>query len=298
MGKLLKTKKQKVIALILSCIFIVVAGIGGYFAYKAFFPPKSIKYNLALGSTVKERVDSAQYLPNIDLLASPDVQNSGVSSTSLDSTETAEIKFNLNDYTEIVNDLAIITGTATQNDKSILDIKEEISTVLEMVPAFGQWFQLPNYKKAEHAQDGYNNFFYKFDYNNETQQISVTRMTWSYTASIYISNEDKVYSTYFDDDVKQYQIMQASYYFTNTNKEVVECSIVDFMKFNNDFYPIQCQYLKNTFHFLICIIIMKKYKKLWRLNLMIICNLMKLNKNFKNYKIDLLVFINQYQIIL
>ena len=245
MGKLLKTKKQKIIAILLSCIIAVGAGVGGFFAYKALFPPKSIKYDLATGSTVKERVDSAQYLPNIERLASPEVQNNGVSSTSLNSTETAEIKFNLNDYTEIVNDLAIITGTATQNDKSILDIKEEISTVLEMAPAFGKWFQLPTYKQAEHGQDGYNNFYYKFEYNHETQQIAVTRMTWSYTASVYVSSEDKVYSTYFNDDVKQYQIMQASYYFTNTNKEVVECSIVDFMKFNNDFYPIQCQYLKN-----------------------------------------------------
>lgn len=244
MGKLFKSKKSKIIAIVLASILVVGAGVGGFIIYKLNKPPKGLKFDYATGSIVKERVESAQYLPDVNLLATPEIANTSLSNSAL-TTHNATINFNQDDYNKIVDELATITGTAVRNTTSILDIKDEIYTVLNMVPAFGQWFQLPQYFEAKHAQDGYNYYFYKLDYDNETSKISITRMTWSYACSVYSSSENKIYSTYYNDDVKQYQIMQTNYYYNEDNKEVVECSVVDFLKFNDNFYPIQCQYLEN-----------------------------------------------------
>ncbi len=242
MAQVFKTIKGKIIAIILA-IVLVAGGVAGYFLLRKNGDPAStpLTFDLKTGRIVKNRVDNAQYLPNLDLL----VQDAVSTAAPNYSNQLADLSFDLEDYRSIVDELAIITGTATRLDTSIMDVKEEIYTVLDMVPAFGRWFQLPRYFEAEHAQDGYNNYFYKLDYDRSTQKISITRMTWSYTCGAYNSTNNKIYSTYLDHDIKQYQILQANYYYNEENKEVVECAVVDFAKFYNKFYPIQCQYLAN-----------------------------------------------------
>lgn len=254
MGKFFKSKKGKIIASVLALV-IIVSGVGSFFLARKFIGIK-VDYDFKTGMLVKNRVQNAQYLPNLDLLVSDEVQPMSASSKQSSEVEPmssepnrtiylSDLSFSLEDYQDIVDELAIITGTATRNDTNILEIKEEIYTVLEMVPSFGKWFQLPRYFEAEHAQDGFNNFYYKLDYDKSSDKISITRMTWSYTCGAYSYKDNKIYSTYLNDDIKQYQIMQANYYYNEDNKEVVECSVVDFAKFNNNFYPIQCQYLAN-----------------------------------------------------
>lgn len=243
MTKFFKSTKGKITIAVLVLLVLAAVVIGSYFIFNN--NDKNFNYDFATGMAVKDRVQKAQYLPNIDLLAS-NAQNVKLTSSTPDKSEYLDdLSFDLKDYQSIVDELASITGTATRSETDILEIKEEIYTVLDMVPAFGKWFQLPRYFEAQHAQDGYNNFYYKLDYDKTSEKISVTRMTWSYTCGIYTSSENKIYSSYYDDDLEQYQIMQANYYYNEDNKEVVECSVVDFAKFNKEFYPIQCQYLAN-----------------------------------------------------
>ena len=243
MTKFFKSAKGKIIIAVLVLLVLVAVGIGSYFILRDNYV--KLDYDFATGMVVKDRVEKAQYLPNINLLASSTQSARLMSSTPNQSNYLTDLSFDLQDYQSIVDELASITGTATRSKTDILEIKKEIYTVLDMVPAFGRWFQLPEYFKAQHAQDGYNYYYYKIDYDNSSEKISITRMTWSYCCEIYKSSENKIYSTYYDDDLEQYQIMQANYYYNEDDKEVVECSVVDFARFKKDFYPIQCQYLAN-----------------------------------------------------
>ena len=241
MANFFKSTKGKIITIVLALV-LVVGGIAGYFIFEY---GNKLEYDFETGMIVKNRVDKAQYLPNLNLLVENTQQTQLMSATPDQSNYLADLSFDLEDYQEIVDELAIITGTATRLDTNIMEIKEEIYTVLNMVPAFGKWFQLPHYFEAEHAQDGYNNYYYKLDYDKTSEKISIIRMTWSYTCDVYSSSNNKIYSSYYNDDIEQYQIMQVNYYYNSANKEVVECSVVDFARFNNDFYPIQSQYLAN-----------------------------------------------------
>ncbi len=241
MVKFFKSTVGKIITLVLALV-LCIGGFGGCFILKN---GEKFKYDFATGMTVKSRVEKAQYLPNLNLLASGAQKVRLTSATPDQSEYLTDLSFDLQDYQSIADELAIITGTAVRSDTDILEIKKEIYTVLDMVPVFGEWFQLPRYFEAQHAQDGYNNYYYKIDYDANSQKISVTRMTWYHTCGAYVSDEDKIYSTYYDDDIDQCQIMQVNYYYDENNKEVVECSVVDFARFNKDFYPVQCQYLMN-----------------------------------------------------
>lgn len=239
MSKLLKSFKIKIFAVALASV-LAVSGLCSCF----LFGKTNFDYPTAM--LVKNRVTKAQYLPNLELLVD-DTQSVQLTSATPDKEYyTTDLSFNLEDYKSIVDELAIITGTGIRHDSDILEIKKEIYTVLEMVPEFGSWFQLPyNAMPSQNSQDGYNNYYYKIDYDRNSEKITITRMTWRCVCEIYSFAEDKIYSTYYD-DVHQYQIMQTNYYYNENNKEVVECSVVDFAKFNNEFYPIQCQYLENV----------------------------------------------------
>ena len=232
MTNFFKSTKGKVFTVVL-VIVLIVGAIGAYFIFRN---ETKLEFDFATDMLVKNRVKNAQYLPNLDLLSNKS-QSTELLATSPDAAYySTDLSFDLKDYQSIVDELAIITGTATSRDTSILDIKEEIYTALDLVPAFDRWFRLPY---------DYHSTFYNLHYDKENERISITRMNWSVTCGIYSSEEDKIYSTYFDDDVEQHQIMQANYYFNEDNKEVVECSVVDFARFGKDFYPIQCQYLAN-----------------------------------------------------
>ncbi len=242
MKKGIKSKKGIVITIILIAVLIVGA-VAGYFIYRNYSWKKS--YDVETGMIVKNRVAKAQYLPNLNLLVGR--SHSSINSASNSAGESycmTDLAFTLNDYKKIERELAAITGSSTRLDTSIEEIKKEIYTVLDLVPVFDKWFRLPHFSDEENGY--YSNYYYKLSYDRSTQRIHIIRMTLSVVCTLYNSSEDKIYSSYYDDNMDQYQIMEANYYYNEDNKEVVECSVVDFARFKNNFYPIQCQYLANV----------------------------------------------------
>lgn len=193
--------------------------------------------NYSKAMVVKNRVADAQYLPNVKLLS----QKGSVRSLSYSN----ELEFDLNDYNKIVDELAIITGTGAGDENDIHGLKREVYSVIDLVPTFGKWFQLPHSNYLPASMKRYGNNYYKFDYNSNNESISVTRMTWKVVCGAYIVEDNKIYSTHTDDDIFQQQIIQLNYYFNDEGKEVVECSVVDYLLLNKKLYPIQCQYLMN-----------------------------------------------------
>ena len=227
-----RKKKRIVIPTVLSFSFVSVILIVITILSIGKFEP-----NYSKAMIVKNRVQDAQYLPNVELLSQKaKVRNVDYSNA---------LEFNLNDYNEIVDELAIITGTAAGDENDIYGLKKEIYSVLDLVPVFGEWFQLPHANYLSSSTKQYGNYYYKFDYNSNTESINVTRMTWRVVCSAYIAEDNKIYSTRTDDEIYQHQLMQLNYYFNEDGKEVVECSVVDYLILDKIVYPIQCQYLMN-----------------------------------------------------
>ena len=226
---------KKVFKLILPLI-LLLSTIGVVFIITS----SKFEYDIAKASLVKTRVSNAQYLPNVERLTS----NQTMYSDDID------LKFDLDEYNMIVDELATITGTAVRQTNSILDLKNEVYFIMDIVPAFDTWFNLPHYIRVpDTLKDkikNYNNYYYKVSYNEENERITVNRMSWRTVCDIYIESENKCYGSNDKDDVVQHQMIQLDYYYDEYNREVVECSVIDFCKFNDDFYPIQCQYLKNV----------------------------------------------------
>lgn len=231
-----KSNKKVVIPISIIACFIMV-GI----TILLIFSLGTLNFNYSKAAIVKNRVSKAQYLPNVSMLTNDqDTKSYAVEE---------DLSFDLKDYNKIVDELAIITGTAVKQDTSILDLKNEVYTVLDLIPVFGKWFNLPHYHRVAPALQEvireYNNYYYKVDYDETEEKISITRMTWRTSCTAYFASIDDYYCSNNDDDVCQHQIMKLNYYYNEDNKEVVECSVIDFCVFEKELYPIQCQYLEN-----------------------------------------------------
>lgn len=240
-----RSKKGLLIILII-VLSISVLGIGGYFLFK-----KRLKYDNELGLLAKQRVETAQYLPDVAALF---MENSPQQVATL--TNSTATNLSQDDFQSIVDNLGKFdnfAGAGKYLGYDIYEIKNEIAFVLEKVPAFNQWFRMPSMRAEEGYLEipYYENWAYYLEYNDDKTELTITRVCWSTTTSFLEFSNNSIR------DGVQYEIMQTKYYYEN-NKEVVEVKVYCvgieenyrlFSHYNpneDEYYPYEYIYLKNV----------------------------------------------------
>ncbi len=233
----------------------------------------NLKLDSEQGKIASERVENAQYSPDIDkyLAAQNTEQNlsfDGIGNfiaenqaafadaSEIDEATSGDEFIDLvNQYTKVEN----YAGAGKPGGYDIYEIKNEIKFVVDNVPAFNQWFRMPPMREEE----GYISIQYYEGWAYYLEQkdgvLSITRVCWA-TRSRYIDFANKKVVEYYDTtnrkSFSQYEIMKINYY-KESDKEVVESSfysvgidnVLRSEKYNsdeNDYYPFEYQYLKNV----------------------------------------------------
>lgn len=268
--KFLKTTKGKIVAVVLA--LVLIAGVGGYFILKNF---NKLVYDYEKGAIANARVESAQYVPDINKYIE---NNSGLGSTvetlNLNNTVvplsfntevqtfTRDTNMSIEDFSQLVGEYRTIknyAGAGKYLGYDIHEIKNEIAYVSKNVPAFNQWFRMPNMREEQGyvAIPYYENWAYYLEMDEE-DKLSITRVCWC-TRSAYLDFDNKKVIEYHDDGTSfvQYEVMKMNYYTDSNGDEVVECFIysvgVDNVKNGgtcnknkSNYYPFEYQYLKNV----------------------------------------------------
>lgn len=266
-AKTAKKGKKKWVVLTSVCTALViiaicismVAGIGVFNKHR-YVVNNPISNDLRIYMT--NRTNNAQYLPNIYLLAgqSQNDENGTLATSSESSLATSnetnkyesmmidddELLMTLEDYQEINDNLGIIDARLHEGNMTVEDVKEEIKFIMTIIPGYGQWFRLPHNLPHIMDQHKYGNYMYKFDYDEQTKHISMTRIVWKTTESVYDSTTNKIYSSYLDDDCHQREVLQVDFYYDEDGREVVECTNTRYFFLNNEYYPVSTHYLKNV----------------------------------------------------
>ncbi|MDE7083544.1 MAG: hypothetical protein K2O89_07600 [Clostridia bacterium] len=211
----------------------------------------SLNFNYALGEIASEKVENAQYAPDIDKYFEA---NALQARTNAKTTE--DFTALINEYTTVEN----YAGAGKYLGYDIYEIKDEIKFVVDNVPAFNQWFRMPIMREDEGYVriPYYESWAYYLEMNEETSMLSITRVCWA-TRSRYLDFDNRETVEEYADGSSfiQYEIMKINYLETETD-EIVECFIysvgIDKVKneyhyFNPnsaDYYPFEYQYLRNV----------------------------------------------------
>lgn len=252
-----KTIFKKLTFVALSCLIVV--GI-----VSIIVNLNKLVYDYEKGTAASKIVENAQYVPDMDKFLEVNKQLEQVNMRN-------KRKYNLNnssymtseEFANLIDECAIFnseSGAGKYLGYDIYEIKKEIKFVVDNVPAFNQWFRMPNMREDEGyiKIPYYENWSYYLEYNEETSYLSITRVSWC-TRSRYLDYENQITVEEHEDGTSfvQYEIMKINYYYNKDNKEVVECygynvgidNVKNAGTCNqniNDYYPFEYQYLKNV----------------------------------------------------
>ena len=243
-------------------LFIILAITISIFTFTVgcdFGKKKKLDYNFQLGEMAVDKVENAQYTPDIDKyfeVNAPEVI-AQADAMSVLSDSTAE------DFTKLIDEYATVrnyAGAGKYLGYDIYEIKDEVRFVVEKVPAFNQWFRMPIMREEEGFASipYYESWAYYLEYNEETKVLSITRVCWA-TRSQYLDFENKKSVEDHEDGSSfiQYEIMKTNYLETKDD-EIVECFIYSvgidnvkggdgyYNKNEKDYYPFEFQYLRNV----------------------------------------------------
>ena len=203
---------------------------------------------------IAEVTENAQYLPNTELLASSGYSASALSSVLDDGgydpayenvykADEEVMSFSKDEYDEFNNNLATISGTGAVTAMTIDDLKFEISMALDNIPGYDQWFQMPYeipQMSATQSND-YTLYSYNLSYDKESEKITMRRLGWRTRGETY-----DVQTGIFYDDAYQRQYIEVEYYHDELGREVVDCTVFDFLCVKEgEYYPIYAQKLIN-----------------------------------------------------
>lgn len=200
--------------------------------------------------------ENAQYLPNENILASDGVAKSlgkveTVGSYGSDFFDDAmyigsqDLAFSLENYRDLNDSLATISSTSSGREMTIYDIKSEVMLALEVVPGYGQWFMLPQYLPhidEENART-FSSYAYKIAYDKTSGKIVVERLCYKTRGESY----DKESGKFYTHDTYQRQYFRVEYYFDESQREVVDCTVVNYLCVDEkNYYPVSAQRLINV----------------------------------------------------
>ncbi len=266
MSNIVKTKKGKVIAIVVAIILTLSAVAGLLYIFRDQLGlGKYLTFDYVKGDTAENRVETAQYIPDIDTFI--DV-NSGVSTQGnkgnvFATGQSGQPNITQEEFQAIIDEFAHIdnyAGAGKYMGYDIYEIKNELKYVIEHVPAFNQWFRMPIMREDEGyiSIPYYEGWAYYLELELEPLKLHVTRVCWA-TRSSYLDFENKTFVEDHEDgsSIIQYEIMKTSYFNDENGDEVIECHIysvgVDHVKRNNvcntnqaDYHPYEYQYLRNV----------------------------------------------------
>ncbi len=261
MAEMRKRAKTGIIVVIVIAV-ILVAAVGGYFIYKKS-SGKTLTLDRSKGAIAADRVEKAQYTPDIDAYLQANPSDTGA--------RTLSAGLATEDFNEIIDKYAKVenyAGAGKYLGYDIYEIKNEIKFVVENVPAFNQWFRMPGMREAEGfiSIPYYEGWAYYLEMDEATSALSITRVCFA-TRSRYLDFDKRKTVEYYKDGSSflQYEIMKTNYLKTDTD-EIVECYIysvgVDnvnppvpletdtssgyYNENTKDYYPFEFQYLRNV----------------------------------------------------
>lgn len=254
-----KFKSVKIIA-----IFVAIALFAAILS-GCIFNRKTLKYDSAKGAIASNKVENAQYTPDIDKYfgALNDAGTAACASLTADSEQTNSDEFAalIDKYAKIEN----YAGAGKYLGYDIYEIKNEIEFIVGKVPAFNQWFRMPGMREEEGYASipYYESWAYYLEMDEETSTLSVTRVC-NATRSSYFDYDNSIEVETHEDSSSfiQYEIMKTNYTQTETD-EIVECFIysvgidhidrfkseydIDYYNTNiEDYHPFEYQYLRNV----------------------------------------------------
>lgn len=277
------TKGKKItisiFATIAASIFIFFSVVG----VLHFINRKNVKYDTVKGAVASQKVESAQYVPDVEKFIEANSGASVVSgyadSNTDESNGDTKTISTLEDFNEIVDKYATVdnyAGAGKYLGYDIYEIKDEIKFVVDHVPVFGQWFRMPTMREKQGyiSIPYYENWAYYLELDEETNALSITRVCYA-TRTSYLDFENQKTIEYYDDgsSIIQYEVMKTNYFFDEEGNEVVECYLYsvavdhvdgkyadtasEFMtgkpghscNFNpntSDYHSLEFQYLKNV----------------------------------------------------
>ena len=223
---------------------------------------KKLNYDFRLGELAVDKVDSAQYTPDIDKyfelneeVNAPQVIAQAAAMSEIPQVTNEDFNNLIDEYATVYN----YAGAGKYLGYDIYEIKDEVRFVVDKVPAFNQWFRMPLMREEEGFASipYYENWAYYLEYNEETKVLSITRVCWSTRSRYYDFENKKSVEDYPDgSSFIQFEVMKINYLETKDD-EIVECFIysvgIDHVEKNtsynknvNDYYPFEFQYLRNV----------------------------------------------------
>lgn len=270
MKQITKKGKIKILSILLACI-ITLSTVAIVLVLRKDDPSNpnnptspsgpNLVYDLVKGEAAEERVENAQYLPDIDTFIAV---NNEQPELYAESPEPSNIS--LEDFQSIIDKAAHIqnyAGAGKYLGYDIYDIKNELAFVIKNVPAFNQWFTMPTMREEQGYIDipYYENWSYLLELELNPLKLNVTRVC-TQTRSAYMDFENKTFVENNPDGsfMIQYEVMKTSYFIDNNGDEVIECQVysvgvtnvdnnIHFNHYNpneSDYHPFEYQYLRNV----------------------------------------------------
>ena len=246
----MKTKSKKIISTMLIVILLCSIAFAGWF----FLFRKRLKYNEEFAKLAIQKVEQAQYLPDVEKLFGDNSLQISLLAAAPATPENTVENIDKAAFKKIVDIMGTFEGSR-YSYYTVYDVKNEIEYVLEHVPAFGQWFKLPQMRARHGFVDIpiFDGLSYYMEYDQSSDVLSITSVR-NATAHFQL-NFDNRQSSY---DNRCYEIMNVKYYQDNGN-EVVEISQYVFGEDNDltdknirnnatlqDIHPYDYIYIKNV----------------------------------------------------
>lgn len=259
-AQLKKRKKRAIFSTIVSLGLVVVLSFPTAVLVNNI-SNSGVKMTASVRAQQMERVYTAQYLPDVNKLARSSDEYA-VANMSLETNGVKLGKIGYDGFDALVDEMGGLQNYSPSHggNYSVYDIKNEIYSVLDVIPKFNKWYRLSDLYDQNGDEYWYSKYScsYFYEYDESDDSLTVTRISWA-TRFSYLDFENRRSVEYHDDgtQVVQFLLMRAKYYFDEEDREVVECytvcMAVDHTKRGGyynpnsaDYYPVEMEYLKNV----------------------------------------------------
>ena len=208
---------------------------------------------------MKERVQNAQYLPDLDNNQASEL------SANMASDGNSKASSSTDEYDQLIKELGGLDNPYDRNF-TIVDMKDEVFTVLNEVGVFDTWVHFDTEELSGTGE-------YNVSYDEDLEKITVMRSTgfqpWVYDSdsnqflgnehinmtdeeakNLEVSDElknSKSYASYLANAPIMEEITyRISYYYDSLGREVVECEIASYLFYYGRRQLVSTQYLKNV----------------------------------------------------
>lgn len=279
MSNITKRSKIRVISILLASIFILTT-VGLVLIFRKEDPNDpnnpsnssgpSLVYDYEKGETASNKVENAQYLPDIDAFIAlnsegdvPEYSSSYSAGYSSSPEPVEESNMTNKEFQDLVDNLSQFDtwhGGGKSDGYNMYEVKEELAYVIQHVPAFNQWFQMPGMREDQGYAEipYYEAWQYYLELELFPLKLSVTRVAmWNSCSFMDFDNKTFIRKNEDGTVKRKCEIMKTSYYVDENGDEIIEGSIytvaidnVDWYGYayndnSADYYPLEYLYFRN-----------------------------------------------------